>query len=72
MCSEGEAAGEITLEERKGKLSENFGFDPIFKPDGSTKTFAEMPIIEKNQFSHRATAIQRFAEWYRMQVKSEL
>jgi XTP/dITP diphosphohydrolase len=71
-CFEGEVYGEITLEERKGKHAESFGFDPVFKPDGSAKTFAEMPISKKNRFSHRATAIQRFADWYKEQAKSVL
>ena len=33
-----------------------FGFDPIFIPDGATKTFAEMTVGEKNAVSHRARA----------------
>lgn len=33
-----------------------FGYDPIFVPDGSNKTFAEMTTIEKTEFSHRAKA----------------
>lgn len=65
MCFEGEAAGEITCEERVGNGNSGFGFDPIFKPAGSTKTFAEMMIEEKNGFSHRATAVCKFAEWYK-------
>jgi XTP/dITP diphosphohydrolase len=72
VCFEGEVIGEITSEERKGRFSENFGFDPVFKPDGNKKTFAEMPIAEKNRFSHRAKAIQRFADWYKAQAKSTL
>jgi XTP/dITP diphosphohydrolase len=55
-CFEGEAAG-------KGKSG--FGFDPIFQPAGSAKTFAEMTIEEKNGFSHRANAVRKFAEWYK-------
>lgn len=64
-CFEGESKGEITQTERRpqGKLS--FGFDPIFQPDGSSKTFAEMIIEEKNGYSHRARAIRKFAEWYK-------
>lgn len=33
-----------------------FGYDPIFIPEGSDKTFGEMELKEKNQFSHRAKA----------------
>jgi XTP/dITP diphosphohydrolase len=66
-CFEGEVKGEITPIERKEQGKSGFGFDPIFQPDGSKKTFAEMTIDEKNGCSHRAKAIRRFAEWYRKQ-----
>ena len=36
--------------------TEGFGYDPIFIPDGSDRTFAEMGIEEKNQFNHRIKA----------------
>ena len=63
----GEVKGEITLAERKEKEKSGFGFDPIFQPAGSQKTFAEMTLTEKNGFSHRAMAIRSFAEWYKKQ-----
>jgi len=66
-CFEGEVKGEITLTERKAQGKSGFGFDPIFQPAGSKKTFAEMTLTEKNGFSHRAMAIRSFAEWYRKQ-----
>lgn len=53
---EGIIKGKITLE-KKG--SSGFGYDPIFIPDGFTKTFAEMNIEEKNTISHRAIAIKK-------------
>jgi len=65
LCFTGEVAGEITREERKGKNKAGFGFDPIFQPTGSNKTFAEMTIDEKNTFSHRARAMHKFAKWYK-------
>lgn len=65
VCFEGEAEGEITVNERVGNGKSGFGFDPIFKPDGSSKTFAEITLEEKNGFSHRAKAARRFAEWYK-------
>lgn len=33
-----------------------FGYDPLFIPDGSTITYAEMSLDEKNKISHRASA----------------
>jgi len=33
-----------------------FGYDAIFVPDGSSKTFAEMSLEEKNRYSHRKKA----------------
>jgi XTP/dITP diphosphohydrolase len=65
VCFEGEAAGKITREEKKGRGTLGFGFDPIFQPLESVKTFAEMTIEEKNDFSHRAKAFRKFAEWYK-------
>ncbi len=47
----------------KGKITETqngldgFGYDPVFIPEGSTKTFAEMSMEEKNSFSHRKKAV---------------
>jgi XTP/dITP diphosphohydrolase len=62
---EGEAEGEITVNKRCGSGKSGFGFDPIFRPSGSIKTFAQMTLEEKNGFSHRADAISKFAEWYK-------
>jgi XTP/dITP diphosphohydrolase len=36
-----------------------FGYDPIFIPDGSNLHFAEMPMTEKNKFSHRKKALHQ-------------
>ena len=38
---------------------EGFGYDPLFVPDGYTKTFAEMTTEEKNAVSHRARAVRK-------------
>ncbi|MQL73100.1 hypothetical protein Taro_005434 [Colocasia esculenta] len=35
----------------------DFGWDPIFQPDGYEQTYAEMPKDEKNQISHRSKAL---------------
>lgn len=38
---------------------EGFGYDPVFVPVGSNKTFAEMSLEEKNTFSHRREATDK-------------
>jgi XTP/dITP diphosphohydrolase len=43
--------------------SEGFGYDPIFIPDNSSRTFAEMTLQEKNQQSHRARALQKMIDF---------
>ncbi len=37
-----------------------FGYDPMFQPDGTDKTFGEMAAAEKHAFSHRARALNQF------------
>lgn len=44
---------------QKGK---GWGYDPIFIPKNSKKTFAEMN--DKNNFSHRYKALKKFSNWY--------
>ncbi|HMJ47589.1 MAG TPA: RdgB/HAM1 family non-canonical purine NTP pyrophosphatase [Ferruginibacter sp.] len=53
---EGICEGKITHAE---KGMEGFGYDSIFIPDGSNKTFAEMGMNEKTLFSHRKKAIDK-------------
>lgn len=53
---EGICNGKI-IEEKRG--DQGFGYDPVFIPIGSDKTFAEMDMIEKNEFSHRKKATQK-------------
>jgi XTP/dITP diphosphohydrolase len=53
---EGVVEGKI-LEQPRGKGG--FGYDPIFQPDGSELSFAEMSLGEKNKMSHRARAIAK-------------
>jgi XTP/dITP diphosphohydrolase len=55
---EGLTEGAIT-NERQG--SHGFGYDPIFKPLDSDKTYAEMTLEEKNQISHRKKSFDKFA-----------
>ena len=39
-----------------------FGYDPLFVPQGFTKSFAELGEAEKNQISHRAKALARLRQ----------
>ncbi len=53
---EGIIKGEIIFE-MKGEYG--FGYDPIFVPNGTSKTFAEMTMSEKNKYSHRSRAFEK-------------
>ena len=59
---EGIVKGSITTDKRG---TQGFGYDPIFQPEGFTRTFAQMDIHEKNQFSHRALAIRKLIAFLR-------
>jgi XTP/dITP diphosphohydrolase len=57
---EGICTGTITHAESG---TDGFGYDAVFIPDGSTKTFAEMTMEEKNKFSHRKKATEKFVQF---------
>uniref|UniRef100_A0ACD5TPP8 Uncharacterized protein n=2 Tax=Avena sativa TaxID=4498 RepID=A0ACD5TPP8_AVESA len=42
----------------------DFGWDPVFQPDGFEQTYAEMPKTEKNQISHRGRALALVKEHF--------
>ncbi len=52
-----------------GQITQNdigkggFGYDPVFRPDGYDKTFAQMSLDEKNLISHRAIATQKLVQF---------
>jgi len=62
---EGICKGRIlnTMEGEKG-----FGYDPIFVPEGSSKSFASMTMEEKNQFSHRQKAVSQLFEFLKKSI----
>lgn len=62
---EGVCQGQIT-EERKG--ANGFGYDPVFIPDGASCTFAEMDLAEKNKYSHRKKAMEKFISFLNHQA----
>lgn len=56
---EGCLEGKI-LESKQGKLG--FGYDPIFYASAQSMSLGDMGLEQKNQISHRAIAIQKFAD----------
>jgi len=52
----GEVTGEI-LPEKRG--AGGFGYDPLFLYPPLGRTFAELPLVEKNKISHRARALEQ-------------
>jgi XTP/dITP diphosphohydrolase len=53
----------------KGQILNNmqgengFGYDPIFVPDGASKSFANMTMEEKNTYSHRKKAVTQLFDF---------
>lgn len=48
--------------------TQGFGYDPIFFPEDQNKTFAQMPLFDKNKFSHRARATAQFFKFLEERV----
>jgi len=51
----------VILTEMQGK--QGFGYDPIFKPNGYDKTFAQMSTGEKSKISHRGLAVNKLVDF---------
>ncbi|MEI8101667.1 MAG: non-canonical purine NTP pyrophosphatase, partial [Bacteroidota bacterium] len=51
----------VILTEIQGR--DGFGYDPLFCPDGETRSFAEMSAAEKNAMSHRGRAFQSLMDF---------
>jgi XTP/dITP diphosphohydrolase len=62
---EGICTGHIA-QAKKGR--EGFGYDPVFVPEGSSLSFAEMSLEEKNIFSHRKKAADKLVRFLLEQV----
>ena len=43
--------------------TDGFGYDPIFRPDGFDRSFAQMTAEEKNSVSHRGRALRKLIEF---------
>ena len=58
ISAQGECEGEIVYSPRGNN---GFGYDPVFSPNGTGKTMAELTHDEKNAISHRGKALREFA-----------
>jgi XTP/dITP diphosphohydrolase len=61
---EGITEGQI-LFERRG--NNGFGYDPVFLPEESNKSFGEMALAEKNVYSHRRKATDKLIDFLKQQ-----
>ena len=61
----------------EGRIAESesgcggFGYDPLFVPEGSEVSFAEMAAEQKNAISHRGMAVRKLAEFLNKQFDNE-
>lgn len=57
---EGKCHGQLTVEpDGEG----GFGYDPLFVPNGYSRTFGLLPAMTKQKLSHRGAAWRKFARW---------
>lgn len=61
----GVSEGTIT-QEKRGKGG--FGYDPIFQPEESERTYAEMSSAEKNKISHRGRAMEELMSFVKKRI----
>ncbi len=64
---EGRCEGRILL---KPTGVDGFGYDPVFQPEGSEKSFAEMNADEKNSYSHRRKAADALIAFLKTKTES--
>lgn len=62
---EGRINGDIVWPPRGEK---GFGYDPMFQPHGYDRTFGEIDPAEKDKISHRARAVEKLLEYFRLQA----
>ena len=58
---EGKTAGQIVNPPRGTR---DFGWDPVFQPDGYQQTYAEMDSETKNSISHRGKALDKLKQFF--------
>ena len=59
---DGTAEGQIVRVERG---TAGFGYDPLFRPNGFERTFAELSAAQKNSLSHRGAAVAQLREFFK-------
>ncbi|MCZ6508443.1 MAG: non-canonical purine NTP pyrophosphatase, partial [Acidobacteria bacterium] len=59
VAAEGVTAGTLVLPPRG---EHGFGWDPVFLPDGESRTYGELADADKDRLSHRGRAWRRLAE----------
>jgi XTP/dITP diphosphohydrolase len=64
-CFEGRCEGHIA---HSARGTAGFGYDPIFIPDGYSRTFAELGLSVKGKISHRARAMELVIDYLRSQL----
>jgi len=62
----GEVHGQLA---RNPRGSGGFGYDPLFIPEGETRTFGEMALEEKIKRSHRGQALAKLASFLEREFK---
>lgn len=50
--------------------AEGFGYDPVFVPEGSDRSFAQMSLEEKSRFSHRKKAVAQLVAFLNQQQQT--
>ena len=67
--SDGVKLFESSIAEKISSVIEKggWGYDPIFIPDGESKTYAN--VSDKDKLSHRAASLKKFSSWYLSMLK---
>ena len=73
LARDGQTVATFTSEARGELLTvprgtQGFGYDPLFYFPALGKTFAELPLEQKREHSHRGKAFRKFLEWYGKQA----